>query len=79
MYEEFFTDDESVDQERFSSLGVVTDKPLPSKEKLIKLIDDLDRAFESSDLQKDRIVTLLEDYLGNFEHIETGKNLDSKM
>ena len=26
-----------------------------------------------------RIVTLLEDYLGNFEHIETGKSLDSKM
>lgn len=79
MYEEFFTDEESVDQNRFSSLGVVTDKALPSKDKLETLITSLDNAFEDPDLEKERIVTLLEDYLGNFEHIETGKSLDSKM
>ena len=79
MYEEFFTDEESVDQNRFSSLGVVTDKALPSKGKLETLISSLDNAFEDPDLEKERIVTLLEDYLGNFEHIETGKSLDSKM
>ena len=79
MFEEFFTDDESVDQERFSSLGVVIGKALPSKDKLETLISSLDEAFEDPDLEKERIVTLLEDYLGNFEHIETGKSLDSKM
>lgn len=79
MYEEFFTDEEIVDQNRFSSLGVVTDKALPSKGKLETLISSLDNAFEDPDLEKERIVTLLEDYLGNFEHIETGKSLDSKM
>ncbi len=79
MYEEFFTEDEAVDQERFTSLGVVTDKPVPAKDKLETLISSLDSAFEDPNLEKDRIVTLLEDYLGNFEHIETGKSLDSKM
>ncbi len=79
MFEEFFTDDESVDQDRFSSLGVVTGKVLPSKDKLETLISSLDEAFEDPGLEKERIVALLEDYLGNFEHIETGKSLDSKM
>lgn len=43
------------------------------------LVSSLDSAFKDPNLEKDRIVTLLEDYLGNFEHIETGKSLDSKM
>ena len=77
--EEFVTEEETADMDRFASLGVITGKTVPEKEKVIFLIDRLKKAFESKDISKARIVTILSEYLPNFEHIETGKSLDSKM
>ncbi len=78
-YEEFYVDGESVDMDRLQSLGVVTDKPIPDKEKIKVLFEQLESAFEKDDVTKAEIVKILSDYLPNFEHIETGKSLDSKM
>lgn len=79
QYEEFYTDTESVDMDRLSALGVVTGKTVPDKGKIEKLYNDLISAFESSDVTKEDIVKIMQAYLPNFEHIETGKSLDSKM
>lgn len=79
QYEEFFTDSESVDMDRLSALGVVTGKTVPDKNKIEKLYNDLISAFGSSDVTKEDIVKIMQEYLPNFEHIETGKSLDSKM
>jgi len=86
-YEEFFTDTEIVDLNRLESLGVVTNKPIPDLDKLDALYAKLSDAFECKTELKDEkksltkadIVDIISTYLPNFEHIETGKSLDSKM
>ena len=65
--------------DRFKALGIVTNKPYPDKEKLKKLLFELNSVFEDEVTTKETIVRILKDYLPNFEHIETGKSLDSKM
>lgn len=78
-YEEFYTDSEAVDLDRFLSLGVVIGKLIPDRERLYDLIGELEKAFSSDQIAKADIVNILGSYLPNFEHIETGKGLDSKM
>lgn len=78
-YEEFYTESETVDFGRFKSLGVITDKAKPDKGRVCDLIADLEEAFESGNCTKDDIVKMLNDYLPDFKHIETGKSLDEKM
>ena len=78
-YEEFYTEGEAIDIARFKSLGIITDKPVPDRAKVLELITELDGAFESDKCDKSDIVRIISAYLPNFEHIETGKGLDSKM
>lgn len=78
-YEEFYTDEESVNMERFSSLGVITEKETVKAEGITILFNELNAAFEREDITKEEIVEIIKNYLPNFEHIEKGKSLDSKM
>ena len=78
-YEEFYTDEETVDMDRFSSLGVITDKAYIEPDSVAHLFVQLDEAFEQADLTKEDVVRIIGTYLPNFEHIETGKSLDTKM
>ena len=78
-FEEFVTDTETADMDRFCSLGVITGKKIPDKEKIAVLFKNLNMVFEKSETAKEEIVAILQKYLPNFEHIETGKSLDSKM
>ena len=78
-FEEFYVQGEFVDMERFKSLGVITDKAIPDRNKVSDLIATLDNAFESDTCAKADIINIISSYLPNFEHIETGKSLDSKM
>ena len=80
-YEEFVTDTETADMNRFSSLGVITGKAIPDKGKIATLFEKLNAAFSSEETpaDKEKIVNILHEYLPNFEHIETGRSLDSKM
>lgn len=78
-YEEFYTDTESVDMERFKSLGVITEKQICDREKLEILFDKLEAVFATEDVKKSDVVSIIGEYLPNFSHIETGKSLDSKM
>ena len=78
-YEEFFTESETVDSDRFMSLGVITDKDIPDRQKLHELLDKFEIAFSKVDTTKDDVVGIVKSYLPYFEHIEKGKSLDSKM
>ncbi len=78
-YEEFVTDTETADMDRFAALGVITGKEIPDKHRVEILFCELKAAFEQSEISKDDIVEIMHKYLPNFEHIETGKSLDSKM
>lgn len=76
--EEFYTDGETVDLNRLKALGIVTGKEIPDKEKVKTLFEKLNSAF-GKETSKEEIVSIMKEYLPNFEHIETGKSLDSKM
>ena len=78
-FEEFVTDTETADYERFQSLGVITGKQIPDKDRVEILFRNLNAAFEKESTTKEEIVDIMKEYLPNFEHIETGKSLDSKM
>lgn len=78
-FEEFVTETETADYNRFQSLGVITGKEIPDKDRVAKLFVDLNAAFAKEETTKEEVVAIMKDYLPNFEHIETGKSLDSKM
>lgn len=78
-YEEFYVDSEKVDLARLKALGVITDKKIPDKNKIQKLFDQLTAAFERVETTKEDIVKIMHEYLPEFQHMEAGKSLDSKM
>lgn len=78
-FEEFVTESETADRERFASLGVIVGKEVPDQRKVDRLFSDLQAAFDQTETTKEEILRIMKDYLPNFEHIETGKSLDSKM
>lgn len=78
-YEEFFTDLEETDLNRLSALGIVINKEIPDPHKVEVLFSKLNRIFEEDDPSKEEVVAVMKEYLPNFEHIEMGKSLDSKM
>lgn len=78
-YEEFYTEEESTDMERLKALGVVTNKEIPDKKKVMALFDELNAVFDKEETTKEEVVEIIKSYLPNFEHIEKGKSLDSKM
>ena len=78
-YEEFFTEEETTDMQRYRALGVITSvKPRPIGE-----IDDLFTAlhavFSRPVTEKAEIVAIMKSFLKNFDHQELGRNLDGKM
>ena len=79
LYEEFYTESESVVLDRFSALGVIVDKSIPDKHSLDILYNQLEEAFNTAYVQKNDIVEIISTYLPEFAHIETGRSLDSKM
>ena len=78
-YEEFFVDGETTDEKRFQALGVIVGKEIPDRKKLEELCDKLEQEFANLKTSKEKFIDILEDYLPNFKHIETGKSLDGKM
>lgn len=78
-YEEFFTETEEKDETSFVNLGVVKNSKKRNLSEIDAIFDQLHALFESKEVTKARIVEILRVYLPNFEHIETGKGLDSKM
>ena len=78
-YEEFYTDQESVNMDKLKALGIVTGKSIPDKERIRVLFENLNSAFDTDNVSKEEVVRIMHEYLPNFEHIETGISLDSKM
>jgi FlaA1/EpsC-like NDP-sugar epimerase len=79
LYEEFYTDDEEFNLLRFQALGIITKEPTFSLVNMNQHINELDLLLGKEDLSKAEIITWLKDKIKEFEHIETGIGLDSKM
>ncbi len=78
-FEEFYTENELLDMDSFANLGVIKNSRERGISEIDEIFDKLHRLFNESNVTKADIVEILKEYLPNFEHIETGKNLDQKM
>ena len=77
--EEFYGPHEMKDLETFASLGVIKNSSVVSLSEMDNQLNDFKYLFLEPDLQKDQIVALMKKYIPDFDHQETGRNLDSKM
>jgi FlaA1/EpsC-like NDP-sugar epimerase len=78
-YEEFYTENEILDMNSFINLGVVKNSKKRSIFEIDEIFVRLHTLFETKLVTKQAIIEILKQYLPNFAHIETGKNLDQKM
>lgn len=78
-YEEFFTQREVIDLNKFESLGVIKNTAARDLEEIETIFRRLRSLFDSGEMTKAGVVEILREYLPGFEHIEKGKGLDSKM
>lgn len=78
-FEEFFTDKETLDMERFNHLGIIKNKPLYDPALLAHFEECIEEMKSSLEWNKDDIVKLFFEMLPDFGHKETGRYLDSKM
>lgn len=78
-FEEFYTENEDLDLDSFINLGVIKNSRKRDIKEIDEIIDRLRQSFDSKDVTKEAVVNILKEYLPNFAHIETGKNLDQKM
>lgn len=78
-YEEFFTSNETVDNDRFINLGVIRNSARRDTEYIDDVFARLRQLLDSGSVSKGQIVEILKTWLPDFEHIEKGKGLDSKM
>lgn len=79
LYEEFYTEEESFDLNKFNALGVISKEPIYSTQQFGDIFMELDIMLNKENLQKSEIVTWLRKYIPEFDHIETGMGLDKKM
>lgn len=78
-YEEFFVPGEKIDMQRFAALGVVEQTTRHDMVEVNGFFEKLENIFASEDFTKAQVVEALREFLPNFQHEETGKNLDQKM
>ena len=78
-FEEFFTDNEDLDMERFETVGVIKNQPDFDEAKLDDFMDGIEALREKGTWTKDDIVKLYFGLLPEFAHKETGKYLDQRM
>lgn len=78
-FEEFYTDKEDLDMNRYESLGVILNKPDFDAIKLDKFIGGIESLRREKCWSKSDIVELFFDILPGFSHKETGKYLDQRM
>jgi FlaA1/EpsC-like NDP-sugar epimerase len=78
-FEEFFTENETLDMSKFNNIGVIKNKPLFNNELLDEFVQYIDVMKLSKSWAKEQIVGLFFKMIPAFEHKETGKYLDGKM
>ena len=78
-FEEFYVDNETVDFNRYKKIGVVTNSIIESETKLEYFLDQIQKLEKSNNWDKRDLVNLFNETISNFNHIETGRNLDQRM
>ena len=78
-FEEFFTDNETLDMQRFENLGIIKNDTNFNNILLNEFEETIRGLKEKKEWSKEKIVTLFFKMIPDFGHKETGKYLDGKM
>ncbi len=78
-FEEFYTDRESLDMQRFQTIGVIKNEPIFDSNRLDYFIKKIEQIKNSDLWSRDEIVSLFLKTVPEFAHKETGKFLDNRM
>lgn len=78
-FEEFFTDGERLDMERFYHLGVIQNDPVYDESKLTRFTEQIEHLKAGRRWTKEDLVDLFHEMIPDFGHKETGRYLDGKM
>ncbi|WP_205030458.1 UDP-N-acetylglucosamine 4,6-dehydratase [Psychroflexus aestuariivivens] len=78
-FEEFYTEDETLDMKRFEKLGIIKNELNIEKDKLSHFESQINLMWQNKQWNKSEIVKLFNQMIPNFGHQETGKYLDGKM
>ena len=78
-FEEFFTDSEELDMERFKTIGVINNEANFDSTKLDEFMDGIEALKTNQIWTRNDIIQLYRNLLPNFSHKETGKYLDQRM
>lgn len=77
-FEEFFTESEICDFDRFKNLGIVKNEHYTDETILNGFISAVDRFYKNG-WNRSNLIDLFNKTIPNFNHLETGKFLDQKM
>jgi FlaA1/EpsC-like NDP-sugar epimerase len=78
-FEEFYTDNEILDMERFVNLGVIKNEYVSEDNRLNQFTASIENMKAQGKWSKEEIVDLFHTMIPDFGHKETGKYLDAKM
>ena len=78
-FEEFYTDSEDLEMDRFIDLGVIKNKAIFDENLLTSFVEDIDELKSNLSWSKKILLKQFTKLLPNFRHQEMNKNLDSKM
>jgi FlaA1/EpsC-like NDP-sugar epimerase len=78
-FEEFYTENETLDMKRFNNLGIIKNKINFDDSKLNQFYATIQNLKKSKKWDKHELIELFRKMIPNFMHQETGKYLDSKM
>ena len=78
-FEEFFTEGEMLDLDRFEQLGIVKNQAKYDSILLDNFITKIGKMKSGHSWNKEEIVALFQGLLPEFQHLEKGKYLDAKM
>jgi FlaA1/EpsC-like NDP-sugar epimerase len=78
-FEEFFTDNEVLDMQRFENLGVIKNEAIFDADLVALFESEIGELKSAKAWKKEQIVELFFKMIPDFGHKETGKYLDSKM
>ncbi|MCF8106018.1 MAG: UDP-N-acetylglucosamine 4,6-dehydratase [Desulfohalobiaceae bacterium] len=78
-FEEFYTPEQELDLQRFSSIGVIKNPFQPRREKRDLFFREITRIRDRGRWDREELIALFQSVLPEFRHLETGKYLDDRM
>jgi FlaA1/EpsC-like NDP-sugar epimerase len=78
-FEEFFTQNEILDLDRYPHIGVIKNAPVFDHQSLENFLSKINQLKSSKIWGKQDLVSLFDEMIPGFNHKELGKNLDGKM